>query len=71
MTARLRISMQNSICTLRIMANSLGAEALLVRSIPGAYGRSACLMSVRRQKLDQLSFVDLRVSGEGGNEGRG
>ncbi|GAX84840.1 hypothetical protein CEUSTIGMA_g12261.t1 [Chlamydomonas eustigma] len=58
--------LQSSICTLRIMANSLGAEALLVRSIPGAYGRSACLIRVRRQKLDQLSFVDLRVSVSGG-----
>ena len=55
--------LESSAATLMTMASSLSASVRLVRHLPGAFGRLAALYHVTANRVDDLRYTDLRVSG--------
>jgi GTPase len=55
----LRLSLNN----LNYMAQSLKATATIARMFAGAYGRLCALVAVRRNCVEDVHYVELRVAG--------
>jgi GTPase len=56
--------LEASISTLKRMSESLSATTRVTQMYPGAHGRKYALLTVTRNTVEDVSYVDLRIAGE-------